>query len=94
MNKLKITQKEYQKLCLLLITTIGKRSHTKDRKKFESSNKSIALNILYVPHNTKEIRHAHKSKYNFNGKNQVILLMTIDGKKMALPCCEMFVCII
>ena len=36
-------------------------SHRKDWKKFESNNKSIALNILYVPHNTKEIRHAYKS---------------------------------
>ena len=39
-------------------------SHKKDRKKFESNNKSMALNILYGPHNTKEIRHAYKSKYN------------------------------
>ena len=33
-------------------------SHRKVWKKFESNNKSIALNILYVLHNTKEIRHA------------------------------------
>ena len=44
-------------------------SHRKDWKKFESNNKSIAHNILYVPHNTKEIRHAYKSKYNFNREN-------------------------
>ena len=56
-------------------------SHSKDWKKFESSNKSIALNILYVPHNTKEIRHAYKSKYNLNRKNQVVLLMITDGEK-------------
>ena len=37
---------------------IGFPSHRKDRKKVESNNKSIALNILYVPHNTKEIIHA------------------------------------
>ena len=36
-------------------------SHSKDWKKLESNNKSIALNILYVPHNTKEIRHVCKS---------------------------------
>ena len=29
-------------------------SQGKDWKKFESNNKSIALNILYVPHNTKK----------------------------------------
>ena len=35
-------------------------SHSKDWKKFESSNKTVALNILYVPHNTEKIRHAYK----------------------------------
>ena len=78
MNKLKIIQKEYQRLSLLLISIIGKLSisfpsHKKDWKKFESNNKSIALNILYVPHNTEKIRHAYKSKYNLNRENQVIL---------------------
>ena len=56
-------------------------SHRKDCKKFESNNKSIALNVLYVPHNTKEIRHAYKSKYNLNRESQVILLMITDGEK-------------
>ena len=31
-------------------------SHLKDWGKFEQNNKTIALNILYVPYNTKEIR--------------------------------------
>ena len=34
-------------------------SHGKDWEKFESNSKSIALNILYVPHNTEKIRHAY-----------------------------------
>ena len=34
-------------------------SHKKYWKKFESNNKSIALNILYVPYNTKKIRHEY-----------------------------------
>ena len=34
-------------------------SHKKDWKKFESNNKSIAINILYVPHNTEKIRHVY-----------------------------------
>ena len=50
-------------------------------KKFESNNKSIALNISYVPYNNKEIRHAYKSKYNLKRENQIILLMITDGKK-------------
>ena len=29
-------------------------SHQKDWKESESNNKSIALNVLYVPHNTKK----------------------------------------
>ena len=32
-------------------------------------------------HNTKEIRHAYKSKHNFKHKNQVILLVITDGEK-------------
>ena len=36
---------------------------------------------MYVPHNTKEIRHACKSKYNLERENQVILLKITDGKK-------------
>ena len=53
----------------------------KDWKKFEINNKSIALNILYVPYNTKEIRDAYKSKHNFKHENQVNFLMITDGKK-------------
>ena len=81
MNKLTVIQKEYKKLSLLLINAIGKRSHSKDWKKFESNNKSVALNILYVPHNAKEIRHTYKSKYNLNRENQVVLLMIMDDEK-------------
>ena len=50
-------------------------------KKFESNNKSITVIILYVSHDTEEIRHAYKSEYNLNRENQVILLMITDGEK-------------
>ena len=56
-------------------------SHQKDWKKFESNNKTIAVNILYVPLNTEEIRHAYKSKYNLKCENQVILLIITGGEK-------------
>ena len=59
-------------------------SHKKDWKKFESSYKSIPLNILYVTHNTKEIKHAYKSKYNLKCENQVILLMVTDGENLLM----------
>ena len=57
-------------------------SDKEDWKKFEQNNKEIALNILFVPHNKKEIPHAYISKYNHKRKNQVILLMiTDDGER-------------
>ena len=53
-----------------------------DWKKFEQNNKEIALIILFVPHNRKEIKPAYISKYNHKRKNQVILLMiTDDGER-------------
>ena len=51
-----------------------------DWKKFEQNNRTIALNILYVPRNTKQIRLACKSKYNCKRNNQVILLIITDGE--------------
>ena len=55
--------------------------HQKDWKKIEQNNKTIALNILFVPYNTKRIRLAYKSEYKHKHKNQVILLMITDGNK-------------
>ena len=55
--------------------------HQNDSKRFELNNKTIALNVLFVPYNTKQIRPAYISKYNSNRENQVILLMITDGKK-------------
>ena len=53
----------------------------KDWKKFEQNNKTIALNISFIPHNTETIRVAYRSEYNHKRKKQVILLMITDGKK-------------
>ena len=52
----------------------------KDWNKFELNNKDVALNILYVPFNTKKIEIAFKSKYNLVRDNQIILLMISNGK--------------
>ena len=52
----------------------------KDWRKFELNNE-IALNILDVPHNTRKIQVAHKSKNNLTCDKQVILLMITDGQK-------------
>ena len=37
----------------------------------------MAINVLFVPHNSEEIKPAYKSSYN-KCKNQVILLMIND----------------
>ena len=60
---------------------IGFPSTSKDWKKSELNNESIALNILYVPHKTRKICLAYKSKYNLTRENQLILLMITDGEK-------------
>ena len=39
--------------------------YLKEWKKFEQKNETISFDILFVLHNTKEIRHAYKSKHNF-----------------------------
>ena len=53
----------------------------KDWKKFEQNNKTIALNILFVPYNTETIRVAYRSEYNHKREKQVNLLMITDGNK-------------
>ena len=55
--------------------------HSKNWKKFEQNNKTIALNMLFVLYNTKQIRAARISKYNNERDNQVILLMITDSEK-------------
>ena len=55
-------------------------SHKKDWKRFQSNNKSIAVNVLYVPYNTEEIRRGYKSKYDLKRENHVILTVITDGK--------------
>ena len=52
----------------------------KDWRKLELNN-DIALNILYIPHNTKKIQLAYRSKNNLTCSKQIILLMITDGEK-------------
>ena len=39
-------------------------SHSKDWRKFECNNKTIALNILYVPYKKEQIKQTYMSKQN------------------------------
>ena len=52
----------------------------KDWRKLELNNDS-ELNILYIPHNTKKIQFACRSKNNLTCDKQIILLMITDGEK-------------
>ena len=54
-------------------------SASKDWKKFELNNE-IALNILYVPDNTRKIQVAYKSKHNLTREKQLILLMISNNE--------------
>ena len=54
---------------------------SKEWQKFEQNNDTIALNTLYVKHNTKNISVAYRSKHNNKRKKQVILFMINDAEK-------------
>ena len=62
-----------------IIGKIDFPSTSKDWEKFELNNE-VALNILYVPHNTKKIEIAYKSKHNLTREKQIILLMISNGE--------------
>ena len=84
-KKLKATHKQYLNFNFFFDQYDWKEidfpSNSKNWNQFEQNNKTIAFSNLFVPYNTKEIRLAYKSKYNHKPKNQVILLMIIDGEK-------------
>ena len=61
-------------------TDIDFPSTSKDWKNFESNNE-IVLNILYVPHNTRKIHVAYKSRNNLTCDKKLILLMISNGEK-------------
>ena len=50
----------------------------KDYSAFEKNNSDIAINILYVPYKTKEIRQAYISKHNKTRNIHTNLLMITD----------------
>ena len=51
----------------------------KDYSASEKNNSDIAINILFVPYKTKEIRQAYKSKHNKTRNIYANLLMITDG---------------
>ena len=77
LNYNKIKEKELKKIEKFKRVDTDFSSHQRDREEFERNDTSIALNILFVPHNSEEIKLAYKSNYN-KCKNQEILLMIND----------------
>ena len=51
----------------------------KDYSALEKNNSDIAINILFVPYKTKEIRQAYISKHNKTRNIHANLLMITDG---------------
>ena len=56
----------------------------KDYTAFEKNNKDIALNILFIPHDTQEIDQAYISKHNKTRNTQANLLMITNGDGIIL----------
>ena len=54
---------------------------SKEWVKYEKNNKTIPLNVLYIPRNTKTISVSYRSEHSNKRKKQVILLMISNGKK-------------
>ena len=77
LNYNKIKEKELKKLLKFRRVDTDFSSYQRDWEEFEQKNTSIALNVLFVSHNSEEIKLAYKSSYN-KRKNQVILLMIND----------------
>ena len=70
LNYNKIKEKELKKILKFERVDTYFSSYQRDWEEFEQKNTSIALNILFVPHNSEEIKLIYKSNYN-KRKNQV-----------------------
>ena len=64
LNYNKIKEKELKKLIKSNRVDIDFSSHQRYCKNLEQENNSIAINVLFVSHNSKEIKLAYKSSYN------------------------------
>ena len=58
LNYNKINEKELKKIEKFKRVDTDFSSHQRDREEFEQNDTSIALNILFVPHNSEEIKLA------------------------------------
>ena len=74
---MKLMKKNWKKILKFKRVDTDFSSHQREWEEFEQNNNSIALNILFAPHNSEQIKLAYKSNYN-KRENQVILLMIND----------------
>ena len=72
-----IKEKELEKLSKFRRVDRDFSSPQRYWENLEQENNLIAINVLFVSHNSEEIKLAYKSSYN-KRKNQVILLMIND----------------
>ena len=77
LNYNKINEKELKKLLKFRRVDTDFSSYQRDWEEFEQENTSIALNTLFLSHNSEEVKLTYKSIYN-KRKNQVILPMIND----------------
>ena len=56
----------------------------KEWGKFERNNKTIALNVLYIPHNIKTTSVSYRSEYNNKRRKQAILLIITNVKNIII----------
>ena len=77
LNHNNIREKELKKILKFKRVDTDFLSYQREQEEFEQNNISVALNILFVPHNNEEVKLAYKPNYN-KRKNLVILLMIND----------------
>ena len=65
----KIKKKDLQKILKIKWGDIDFSSYQKDWEKIEQNNTSVALNVVFESYNSKEIKFANISKYNYKHKN-------------------------
>ena len=73
-----IKEKELKKLLNFKRVDIDFSSHQRYWENFEQENNSIALNVLFVSHNSEEIKFAYKS--NYNKRNTKVILLMISNE--------------
>ena len=81
LNYNKIKKKCFQHLETFKRVDADFSFHQRDWENFEQNNTLVALNVLFVSHDSEEIKLVYKSEYNYKCKNQVILLLINDKAK-------------